>query len=430
MKTNFLSKHYDAAAPAVGGDATDFLAKHIDRSFDRVAEQAKVIEGNFQKALQDQNENLQKQIKEQDEKLAKAQKAAEDAQKTVDDINKKGGTNGFTGTQVKSFTQEVSEVIGGQTWKERWTNYKDNGKQKGFHFDLQAKAVGNMGASNLTGSYFSATQVPGIVARPYETIHLRDVLPVGQTDRDTIRYIVDNGGEGGPAMVAAGGTKPQIDRDLEIKDTRVKKIAVHFRIPEEMVEDIPYMQSFLTQIGVEEVMALEDAQILTGDGTGENLSGVYTTATTFAKPTGVTTVASANDYDSIRAAQVQLQLAKFQPAIAVLNPVDWYNMTSTKDTTTNYTLQGGGNGLVPQFSGLRVLVVNQMTAGNFLVGDPRTTAIFDRAGTTVRVFEQDQDNAIKNLITVVIEKRLALVNYRPSAWVKGVFSTTNAALAA
>jgi hypothetical protein len=82
-------------------------------------------------------------------------------------------------------------------------------------------------------------------------------------------------------------------------------------------------------------------------------------------------------------------------------------------------LQGGGNGLVPQLSGLRVLIQNQIAAGTFLVGDPRTTAIFDRAGTTVRVFEQDQDNAIKNLITVVIEKRLALVNYRPSAWVKG-----------
>jgi HK97 family phage major capsid protein len=127
---------------------------------------------------------------------------------------------------------------------------------------------------------------------------MRDILPVGSTDRDTIRYIVDNGGEGGPAMVAAGGTKPQIDRDLEIKDALVKKIATYFRIPEEMVEDIPYMQSFLTQIGVEEVMAIEDAQILTGDGTGNNLNGVYTTATAFTQAAaGVAVVTAPNEYD-------------------------------------------------------------------------------------------------------------------------------------
>jgi len=178
-------------------------------------------------------------------------------------------------------------------------------------------------------------------------------------------------------------------------------------------------------------MALEDTQILFGDNTGENLNGVYTTATAFTQAAaGVAIVTAANEYDVIRAAQVQLQVAKFAPNVTILNPVDWFNLTSRKDTTNNYILQGGGNGLIPQIGGSRVIVQNQMTAGSFLVGDTRTTMIFDRAGTTVRVFEQDQDNAIRNLVTVVVEKRLALVNYRPGAWVKGTFTAAVADLAA
>lgn len=423
MKTFFL-KFYDAATQEQGG-STDIVLKHIDKTFDRYAEKSQAVEAKVVEMKSAFDAKLTETTTAFEEKLNAANKKANDLQETVDALNKKGGTNGFGGTRVKSFGQEVGEVIGGGEWKSAWQHYKDNGKRRGFSFDLEAKAVGNMAAANLTGSYFAATDVPGIVARPYEQIHLRDILPTAQMTGDTIRYIVDNGGEGGAGMVAAGALKPQVDRDLQKRDAVAKKIAVYYRIPEEMIEDIPYLQGFLTNIAVEEIMAQEDTQILFGDNTGENLNGVYTTATAFTQAAaGVAIVTAPNEYDVIRAAQVQLQVSKFAPNVAILNPIDWFNMTSRKDTTNNYILQGGGNGLVPQIGGSRVIVQNQMTAGNFLVGDTRTTMIYDRAGTTVRVFEQDQDNAIRNLVTVVVEKRLALVNYRPSAWVKGAFGAS------
>lgn len=404
----------------------------IIKSIDKVAADVKA---DVQQMKSDISADVETKLKSvQDDIIGDIDKAKSLSQQAIDaieEMKQKAATAGMGAgqPQYKSFHQELGEVMG-KKWKEDIGRYFDHDKKKGFSFDLQAKAVGDMAAANLTGSYYSAQQQPGIVARPYETTHMRDILPVGQTDKDTIRYVVDNGGEGGPAMVAAGGLKPQMDRDLEIKDANVRKIATYFRIPEEMVNDIPYIQSFLSQIGVEEVMAVEDAQILFGDGTGQNLNGIYTTATAFARPSGVVTVADANEFDAIRAAQTQLFIARYQPSVAIIAPADYYNMSVTKDTTGNYVLQGGGNGLNPNFSGMRILVQNTMTAGSFLVGDPRTTAIFDRAGTTVRVFEQDQDNAIRNLITVVIEKRLALVNYRPTSWVKGTFTAAETALEA
>jgi hypothetical protein len=45
--------------------------------------------------------------------------------------------------------------------------------------------------------------------------------------------------------------------------------------------------------------------------------------------------------------------------------------------------------------------------------------LYDRRSVSVRFFEQNEDDAINNLITVVIEGRLALPIYLPNAGVYG-----------
>lgn len=359
---------------------------------------------------------------------------AEEITKAIADV--KALTDGFDELQLKmkagtsfgmpkTFHNELGEKL-----QKRSTDLKNFKSQKrGFgEIELEAKAVGNMAsATSLTGSYFvPPTVVPGIDVKPYEQVHMRNLLPVGTTNSNVVRYVRDNGGEGGPAMVAEGGTKPQIDRDLQIYDANVRKMATYFRVPEEMIDDIPYLQSFLSQIGLEEVMAVEDAQVLYGDGTGQNLSGLFTNATAFAAGTSV--VAAPNNFDVLLAARKQARVAKYNPSIALVSPIDFFDMVEKKDTTNNYLFHGGGNGLdlagvLTTRTGLRIIEHTAVTAGDFLVFDPSKAAIFDRTGTTVRFYDQDQDNAIKNLITIVIEKRLALPIYQPAAFIKGTFTT-------
>jgi HK97 family phage major capsid protein len=224
-------------------------------------------------------------------------------------------------------------------------------------------------------------------------------------------------------MTAEAATKPQIDRDLEIKDAPVRKMATYFRVPEEMIEDIPYLQSFLGQVGLEEVAVVEDNQILYGDGTGQNLSGFNTLGTAFAAGTSVIG-ASANNFDVIGAAKKQLRVSKFGGGlVALVNPLDYFDMKYKKDTANNYLFQSN-QGVTPMvIDGVQIIEHTAVTAGGFFVFSPRAAAIFDRAGTTVRFYDQDQDNAIKNMITIVIEKRLALPVYYPTAIIRGTFAT-------
>jgi HK97 family phage major capsid protein len=172
-------------------------------------------------------------------------------------------------------------------------------------------------------------------------------------------------------------------------------------------------------------MKVEDAQVLYGDGTGQNLSGLFTNATAFAAGTSV--VAAPNNFDVLLAARKQGRVALANTNVALVSPIDYYDMIEKKDTTNNYLFLGGGNGIDVagqlNFRGLRIIEHTAIAAGDFLVLDPMSAAIFDRTGTTVRFYDQDQDNAIKNLITIVIEKRLALPIYKTYSIIKGTFAT-------
>jgi HK97 family phage major capsid protein len=411
MKHNFLAWRFLDPSPTDNGGGSDaIILKEIKALSQQHIEQVKEVKSQFDEAAK-------KAKAESEEEIGRIKAAAIKTQEELDEFKKKAATSNFGGggIQTKSYAVEIEEKL---------TSVKDQLlKGTKFSVELDRKAVGNMGSTaSLTGSYFvPPTVVPGVIMQPYNQVHMRNLLPIGNTTSNTIRYVRDNGGEGGPAMVAEAGSKPQMDRDLAILDANVRKVATHLRLPEEMIEDIPYITTFLTNIGTEEVLAVEDTQILYGDGTGQNLSGLFTNATAFAAP-ATAIVASPNRFDVLRAARLQIKRAKRNANFALVSPLDYYLMTSAKDSTGNYILQGGGNGLIPSLDGVPIIEMNQVVDNDFLVGDRLAAEIDFRSNIQVRFFEQDQDNAIKNLVTIVIEERLALPIYYATGLIKGTFT--------
>lgn len=376
-------------------------------------------------AKEEINGNVDVKVKETETRLqdeiSNAKGVAQKSFDKVEDLEKKFNTSGMGGNGggvplVKQLEEKFKAVKGAKRGEFSLDGYA-------FSRDMGQKAVGNMAsATNLTGTYFVApTVVPGVIGAAYNQTHIRNLISTGTTDSNVVRHIRDNGGEGGPTTVAEGATKPQMDRDLAIVDANVRKIATYLRVPEEMISDIPFLTSFLTEVGTEEVLAVEDAQLLYGDGTGQNISGLATNATAFAAGTSV--VASPNNFDVLRAGAKQMRVAKRNPDVFLVSPTDYYDMVSKKDTTNNYILSGGGNGLMPVIDGMPIVQLNQVAAGDFFVLDRRASQIFFRENVNVRFYEQDQDNAIKNLVTIVIEERLALAIYFTAGIIKGTFAT-------
>ena len=296
---------------------------------------------------------------------------------------------------------------------------------------IQEKAVGDFNAANisqsLVPSFGGVDMRPGVIAPLFDN-HIRPYLPQNTTTKDAIWYPRETGKEGGFAPVAMGATKPQFDLDLVTEQAIVRKIAGYMRIPEEMIEDIPYLLNYITQRGLEEYRNKEDEQLLYGSGSGVNLSGLFTLATAFAA--GTQRVATANNYDVLVVAKQQLRAGNLTPTAIMVNPQDYTGMRLAKGSDGHYIFP-----VIPgtdriTCDGTVIIDNNRVTIGDFLVADTRSCEIADRKGIEVRLFDQDRDNAIVNMVTIVIEARLALAVFRPTAFIKGTFTAAKAALIA
>lgn len=72
----------------------------------------------------------------------------------------------------------------------------------------------------------------------------------------------------------------------------------------------------------------EEAQLLFGDGTGANLTGLVPAATAFADPLSQS---NPNMIDLIGSAILQVALADHMPDGIIMHPSDWMRMRLAKD---------------------------------------------------------------------------------------------------
>ena len=323
------------------------------------------------------------------------------------------------------------------TFKSALKEALDNGAVEGIakgnarsaSFELKADMTV---AADFTGEVIPADRVPGYKFDPTRPVHVRQLLATGSTQSDVVRYVKESGYSNGAAATAEGATLGQSDFDMTAADANVRKIGTYFRISEEMLADTPQLTSYLSARAPEKLLEVEDAQILSGDGTGANLSGIITDAADFdvsASGAFYQSVESANEFDVIVAALNQLSLLNYSADCIMLNPTDFNKILLLKDSTNKYLKDQVYNGLQPSFSGVKVIQNTAITAGTFLIGNFGIgTQLWVRQGVNVEFFREDGTNVRDGFVTVRVSERVALTNYLPNAFVNGTFSTAIAAL--
>ena len=303
------------------------------------------------------------------------------------------------------------------------------GNSRSASFELKADMT--IGA-DFTGEVIPADRVPGYKFDPTRPVHVRQLLATGSTQSDVVRYVKESGYSNGAAATAEGTTLGQSDFDMTAADANVRKIGTYFRISEEMLADTPQLTSYLSARAPEKLLEVEDAQILSGDGTGANLSGIITDAADFdVSSSGAfyQSVESANEFDVIVAALNQLALLNYNADCIMLNPTDFNKILLLKDSTNKYLKDQVYNGLQPSFSGVKVIQNTAIAAGSFLIGNFGVgTQLWVRQGVNVEFFREDGTNVRDGFVTVRVSERVALTNYLPNAFVNGSFATAIAAL--
>lgn len=273
----------------------------------------------------------------------------------------------------------------------------------------------------------------GIVNQKREKLVAADLMGVAQITLPTIKYLVEKANriaEGAPTSVAEGAAKPYVRfEDLEMVTESLSKIAALTKLSDEMLEDYGFVADWINNQLIYELSVVEEAQLLNGDGSGANLTGLL-------QREGLQTqnIGADAEFDGLfEAMQLVPRATGLNADALVLNPVDYIKLRLKKDANQQY-LAGGpymgqyGNGGVlinPPIWGLRVVDTPSIAEGSYVLGAFRQGAtVLRKGGLRVDATNTNDKDFENNLVTLRAEERIGLMVPRPAAFVTGTIGTS------
>jgi HK97 family phage major capsid protein len=257
---------------------------------------------------------------------------------------------------------------------------------------------------------------PGIIDLRFKRLVVADLIASGTTDSNSITYMKETTFTNAAATVAEGAAKPESTLVFDQISDLVQVIAHWLPVTEQMLEDVSAIRSYIDarlRLGVQ--LAEED-QLLNGDGTPPNISGILDRSGL------ATAVARGSDTnaDAIFKQRTAIATTAFvDPTGVVINPTNWQTTVLAKDANGQYYGAGPFAGMqtIQTLWGLPVSVTPSIAAGTALVGDYAGSAqVFRKGGIRVEATNSHSDFFVKNLQAIRAEERLALAVYRPGAF--------------
>ena len=257
---------------------------------------------------------------------------------------------------------------------------------------------------------------PGIVASPQDETTVGDLVLPGSTDSNVVSYYEETTFTNAAATVAEGDPKPESALAFTERTDTVRKIATWIPATSEFLEDNAGIRSYIEQRLRFMVEREEEDQLLNGNGTPPNISGILDRS--------IQSIGSAgsdptSDADAIYRAITEVRVdGQAEPTALVIHPLSWSNLRIMKDDNNAY--QGPGPFAadnVERFWGLQVRVTPMIAEGTALVGAFRPHAqVFRKGGIRVLASTEHSTYFVENKVAILAEERLTLAVYRPLAF--------------
>ena len=261
---------------------------------------------------------------------------------------------------------------------------------------------------------------PGIVPGVFKPLTIRDVLPSGSTGAIMVVGTKEATRTNSAAEVAQGAAKAESVLTFSQYNVPIETVAHFIKVSNQLLADAPavvsYIDTFL-RYGLEERI---DLQLLKGDGTSPNISGILD-AGNF---TAFTPTVGANLVESINKAKYQLWALGYTPDTVIVNPADWGAMELLREGAGTGAYLYGAPGTIAGGNpfGVRVVLSANMTAGQFAIGAfNRASMVWNRQGVTVEMGYVNADFT-SNLVTIRAETRLGLETRVPGAVLSGAIT--------
>lgn len=284
----------------------------------------------------------------------------------------------------------------------------------------------------VTGNGLTAalTDVDKNVVKPYMLpFSISSWLSSGTLSGNSLTYFVANewtSSSGRPGVVGENGKKPGATAPaFETKTLPLRKIAGWVAQSDEMAEDAGFLSSLINEQLLDELKKAEEEQLISGTGTGNDLTGILSTPGIFSE--AVATPAAKDVLESMYKVKTKIEAASGMSVDAVIvNPEDIAGIRLATDSNGQYLFGGPayapyGNGpFVADMNafGVPIYVSKAVPAKTVLIGSSKGATVYRKGGVRVEVSNNVNDDFLYNRFRVLAEERLLLAVKQPKAFGK------------
>lgn len=325
---------------------------------------------------------LVKEIADLETQIAKAEKAAE--------ILKVIGTTDSSKSSEPEKMSEMDEFV------KKCAEIKDKKTGASQHFK----------AYNTTITAPQIADVDRSIAPQPDRTAAASLFTNTQISGNAVTYFLQGAFEtnGGISPTAQGNKKPQASTSFAGTTLALSKIAAYVKETDEILADAAFLASEVQNTLIYQLGVVEDAHIINAIGSTVGI-GAETydgTNVTFA--------------DGILAAILKVKAdSAYDASVVVVNPADLKTLLTAKDQNGQYYGGGyfvgaygnGGVGIPASIWGVQIFTSSAVSQGSALIAAKQAVKIYKKGGLDVKVYEQNEDDALYNKVTLLAEERLA-----------------------
>lgn len=279
-------------------------------------------------------------------------------------------------------------------------------------FDIRVKVDGGIRAAivNENGSGGTNTTFPsqpertGIFGPVLPPLTLVDALPHRPTTRDSVEFVQMSVTGDAEVQESEGAEKAELQFSGELETAQIVTIAGHTTASTQVLADQPALVQLINRVLNQKLRLKLENQLMNGSGVGQNIDGLLQQAASISPTIGTTT---ADIYGEVL---VRMADVGYSPALAIMNPLDWYRLLLTRksDDDESYVFGSPTMPIPPSLWNTRIALTSTIAEGNGLVLDTSFVTVLDREQVSIAASRHHKDNFTKNLVTILAELRAGL----------------------
>lgn len=331
----------------------------------------------------EQGEALVKEIADLEADIEKAEKAAAVLESIGTDEINTDITEEKTMSQMEEFTTKCAEMV-------------DKKSGASIHFKTYTDTVTAPTIAEVDKS---------IAPQPRRTA-AADFFTVANVSGNAVTYFKQGAFEtnSGIGTTAQNNKKPQASTSFTGTTLALSKIAAWIKETDEIIYDAPFLASEVQNSLVYQIGKAEDSFVINAIGSTQGISAATYNGTTETFADGI-----------LKSILKVKDDAAYDASVVVLNPSDIFTLMSAKDSNKQYYgggyfagAYGNGSASIPAaIWGVQILASSAVVQGSALICAKEAVKIWKKGGIDVRLYEQNEDDALYNRVTLLGEERLA-----------------------